>query len=90
MRATALVSSQSKLHIHPRLSRKIIKKADLLVGTAQSPLKLRNKALLSLDGGGLRGIISGELFCAETSLLKHMQAQFKPDDRAGHCEKRPL
>ena len=37
----------------------MVKKADLLNGKTQKPLQLRNTALLSLDGGGLRGILTG-------------------------------
>ena len=37
----------------------ILKKTDLLDSKTQNPLTMRNKALLSLDGGGLRGLLTG-------------------------------
>ncbi len=55
--------------IQPRKDRKIVKKADLVDSTTQKPLKLRNKGLLSLDGGGLRGLLTGEQIYFVFSLL---------------------
>ena len=52
-------SAQSKLHITPKKDRVTVKKSDLVDSKTQNPLQLRNKALLSLDGGGLRGILTG-------------------------------
>lgn len=54
--ASAITGS---IHIQPRKDRKIVKKADLVDSRTQKPLKLRNKGLLSLDGGGLRGLLTG-------------------------------
>ena len=50
----------SKMHIQPSKDRVMVKKADLQDSTTQKPLRMRNKALLSLDGGGLRGILTGK------------------------------
>jgi len=55
--------------IQPRKDRKIVKKADLVDSRTQKPLKLRNKGLLSLDGGGLRGLLTGEQIYFVLSLL---------------------
>ena len=70
MFSSRLASNQSKVHIQPRQSRTVVKKADLLEGTTQRPLQLQNKSLLSLDGGGLRGIISGMMLCC--TCLQHI------------------
>lgn len=37
----------------------MVKKSDLVNSKTHKPLQLRNTALLSLDGGGLRGILTG-------------------------------
>ena len=50
---------QPRVHIQARNKHRLIRKHELLVGSTQTLLKPRNKALLSLDGGGLRGIITG-------------------------------
>ena len=47
------------LRILPRRDRVMVKKRELLDSKSQKPLQTRNKALLSLDGGGLRGILTG-------------------------------
>lgn len=52
-------AAQNMLRILPRQDRAMIKKGELLDGKTQKPLHLRNTALLSLDGGGLRGILTG-------------------------------
>lgn len=49
-----------KIHIQPRKDLVTVRKADLIDGKTQKPLQLRNKGLLSLDGGGLRGLLTGE------------------------------
>ena len=49
-----------KIHIQPRKDLVTVRKADLIDGKTQKPLRLRNKGLLSLDGGGLRGLLTGE------------------------------
>lgn len=59
MAQTCANTIPSRPRILPRNSRVMVKKADLLHSKTQKPLQLRNTALLSLDGGGLRGILTG-------------------------------
>ena len=60
MRVSA-VESAGRIHILPRnyKHRVTVRKSDLVNSKSQAPLRPRNKALLSLDGGGLRGILTG-------------------------------
>ena len=69
MFSTKAVAVASKIHILPRKDLVIVKKADLLSRRTQKSLKLRNKGLLSLDGGGLRGILTGGHSASPTSCL---------------------
>ena len=67
----------------PFMSRRqmVLRKADLLDSQTRVPLRLRNKALLSLDGGGLRGILTGSL-----SSMLTMQTYAAAEGRsARHC-----
>ena len=50
---------QSRLRILPKQGRVMVRKGELLDRKTQKPLQLRNTALLSLDGGGLKGILTG-------------------------------
>ena len=65
-------STSGKLHIKPRKDLVVVKKADLLNSKTQRPVSLRNKALLSLDGGGLRGILTGKLCSAQGTGQLHL------------------
>lgn len=62
---------QSRMHILPRQGRVMVKKGELLDSKTQKPLQLRHTALLSLDGGGLRGILTGGYLnqCEQTGTL---------------------
>ena len=59
---------QSRLRIAPKQGRVMVKKGELMDSKTQKPLQLRNSALLSLDGGGLRGILTGS-YSANESLF---------------------
>ena len=68
--ASAIIGN---IHIQPRKDRKIVKKADLVDSKTQQLLKVRNKGLLSLDGGGLRGLLTGEqIYFVCHCLLGHL------------------
>ena len=61
--------NQPRVHIQARNKHILIRKHELLVGSSQTLLQPRNKALLCLDGGGLRGIITGLVELTELAVF---------------------